>query len=359
MNKGVTALMWSIRVAVSLWVTVVFFYSPGVSGYTPADFPEMIYGQSHRPFVTRALFPAVVRVVSQAIPSTFDSALENSKLGSRILSSRYVQEELKWRPPFLREYLVAFLLSVVCVVLLSLTMEALWKELFRPATPQAYLFSTLGVLGLPVCFKYYSHIYDLPSLLLYTVCILLMARRLWGWYFLLFTLSCLSKETTALLIIVFALYFIRCAGTERRTYWGFICIQFVILLATRGAIAWVFRNNPGSTFEIHLFDHSLRVLSRPWSIETLTAWGVLAALCFLHFGRKPWLLRVAAGMIVPLVACCLFFGFVDELRDYYEVYVPIAALVGYSVCRLLGCCIETTAPTDASSVRCIRAAADA
>ncbi len=304
-------------------------------------------------------FPQLSAASPKPSPQLSTRHLGTTRSAPRILSSPYVQQGLKWRAPFLREYIVAFLLTVLCVILLSLTMEALWRTMYRPALPQAYVFSLLGLLGLPACFQYYSYIYDFPSLLLYTTCLLLIAHRRWGWYFFMFALSCLSKETTALLIIVFAAYFIRCAATERRTYWGFIVIQSVIVLAARATLAWVFRDNPGSIVEFHLVDHNLPILASPWSGETLVAWGVLAVLFLQDFPRKPWLLRVAAGMIVPLLVLGLLFGYLDELRDYYEVYVPLAALVGFSVCRLLGCKIETIAPTNAFNVRRIRAAADA
>ena len=355
-NRLVRLLKWVIRVVVSVWVATIFFCSPGVSGYYRADFPDMVYGKAYRPFVTRALFPVVVRVVSQAIPPGLESVVERSALGSRIISSKYFKEGPKWQMPFLREYLVAYLLTIGCLILLGLTMEALWKILLRPSTPHAYLFGTLGLAALPICFEYYSHIYDFPSLLFYTVCLYLMASRRWKSYFAVFALSCLSKETTVLLIAVFALYFVKCEASERRTYWRFISIQVLVFLVTRGGIAWIFRNNPGSLVEFHLLDHNLRVLTTPWSVQALVAWGIIVGLFFKDFAQKPWLLRVAAGMIVPLLALTFFFGFLDELRDYYEVYVPVLALVSYSFCALLRCPIETIAPTSPSGVGRIRVA---
>ena len=355
---AVSVLKWAVRVGVSFWIAAIFFHSPGVNGYNRAEFSEMVYGQAWRPFVTRALFPAMVRVVSQGIPSSFDSAVQKSELGSRVLSTWYVEKELKWHPPFLREYFVAFFLSAACLVLLSLTMERLWAAMFSPSTPHGYAFSILGLLGLPTCFKYYSYIYDFPTLVLYTTCLLLMARRRWGWYFFVFGLCCLSKETAILLVIVFAIYFIRCANSERGMYWASIATQVLIWAATRTGLAYVFRENPGGTVELHLVDHNLRLLTEPSPLEALFVWGMLIVLYVHEFHRKPWLLRVASGMIAPLLALCLFFGYLDELRDYYEVYVPVVALIGYSVCAMAGYRIETRAPTNASSVRRIRAAGD-
>ena len=109
-----------------------------------------------------------------------------------------------------------------------------------------------------------------------------------------------------------------------------------------------------------MFDHNLGLLTRPWSISTLVTWALLAALFAYRFYEKPWLLRVASGMIVPLLLASLFLGYLGELRGYYEVYVPVLALIAYSVCVLMGYQqIETIAPINASSVKRIRATTDA
>jgi hypothetical protein len=40
-------------------------------------------------------------------------------------------------------------------------------------------------------------------------------------------------------------------------------------------------------------------------------------------------------MLLPLVLLTLFFGLLDEYRDYYEVYPAVLLLVGHSLARLL------------------------
>jgi len=352
-------LKWMIRIGVSFWITSIFFHFPGIRGYERAEFNEMIYGQAWRPFVTRALFPTIVRITSQAIPPSFETTIQNKILDSKSKHiSIYAKRTLRWRSPFLREYFVTFFLSIACVFLLSLIMEKIWTAMFHPSNPHGYIFSILGLLGLPACFKYYSYIYDFPTLLLYTTCILLIARQRWKWYFLMFGLSCLNKETAVLLIFVFAIYYIRCAVSERKTYWGFIIIQSLIFLVSRMTIAFVFRNNPGSTIEFHFIDHNLDILTSPWNVEKLVTWGILIALFTFQYRQKPWLLRVAAGMFVPLFLACLLFGCLDELRDYYEIYVPITALIGYSISNLMGYHVKTIAPINVFNVKCIRATVD-
>ena len=46
-------------------------------------------------------------------------------------------------------------------------------------------------------------------------------------------------------------------------------------------------------------------------------------------------------MLVPLLAACVVFGFLDELRDYYEVYPVIVMLMMPTVARWMGVTITT------------------
>lgn len=349
-----TILKWLLRVGVSFWVVTMFYFSPGVNGYERAHFPELVHGRAWRPFVTRTLFPVTVRVASRAIPASFDAWVQDQPLGARLIASRTVRDRLGFRPPYLREYLTAFLLSVVCLVLLSLTLEKLWTALMRPAAPHASAFGVLAVLALPTMFIYYSYIYDFPTLLLYTACLLMMVRRRWGPYFALFAVGCLSKETMLLLIAVFAIYFRRSFETERATYLRFILIQVLILAVVRGGLAFVYRANPGGIAEFHLLRHNFRLMTHHWSPESFVAWGVVAILVLRNLTRRPYFARVAAAMLLPLVGLTLFLGYLDELRDYYEAYPALALLIGCSVSEWLGRPVESAAPTDASGVGPIR-----
>jgi hypothetical protein len=349
-------LLWITRVVLSLWVTAIFFHSPGVNGYYKADFPDMIYGRAYHPFVTRALFPWIVRCVVECTPSSVRHGIEENALTSRFLSTRYVAEDLQWRPQYLYEYLVAFFLIAACLVGFSIILERLWRVLYRPEDPYAVLVSTIGLLGLPPCFKYYSYLYDFPSLFLYSLCLYLLTRRSWIWYFFIFTLSCISKETAVLLIGVFALYFKACQRQEYRSYWSFLALQTLIWGIVRAAVMWAFRSNPGRSIELHLTDWNLKLLTTPYSIETAVVWLLFVTLVIDEYHSKPWLLRVAAVMLIPLLVLCLFFGLIDELRAYYEVYTAVVLLGSFSFLRLVGHRIETIAPTNASSVSRIRSA---
>ena len=354
---AVRSAVWTARAALALWVTTIFFYRPGVNGSVTADFPDMIYGKAYRPYVTRVLFPAVVRGVVAATPAGVRRAIEQNPLTVRLASSWYVSRELKWRRNYLFEYLVSFALSALCLIGFSVVLERLWRCCFRPAHPFDAAVSLIGLLGLPPCFLYYSYLYDLPTLFLYTLCLWLLAARSWAWYLPAFALSSLSKETSILLAVVFAVNFRACRREDRRLYAALLAAQALIWTATRAAIAWAFRANPGGSLEFHLVNHNLRELSVPYAMAPALAWLLIAAAVLHRLGDKPRLLRLAVSMLAPLVGLCLLFGYVDELRDYYEVYAAALLLAAFSFLRWTGAAVETIAPTRLSDAGRLRAAA--
>jgi hypothetical protein len=57
--------------------------------------------------------------------------------------------------------------------------------------------------------------------------------------------------------------------------------------------------------------------------------------------EKPLFLRHSLWILPVLVATCFFFGWLDELRDYYEAYPIVFLLMIYSAGRLVGIKIKT------------------
>ena len=347
------AVSWIARVFISFWIALIFFHSPGVNGYWPAEYHDMVTGKAYRPFVTRALMPWTIRTVVAATPEKAKTAIAEG-----LEHSWYVNNELHWKP-YYYEYLVGYLLSVFCLVAFSLVCRSFWRSFLTPPHPYGEMFSIVALLGLPLLFKYYSYIYDFPTLFLYTLCLLLLARRNWVMYFPVFFLSCVNKETAILLPVVFALYYIVHHRDDRHIYWLFLTGQVVLAVLVRGGIAFLYRDNPGSALESHFLYHNLPLLTVPPSVETSVTWLLLITVVLHQWWTKPWLLRVAVSMLVPLLSLCLFFGSLDELRDYYEVYAPALMLGAISFLRLLGYAIRTLTPSTPSSVGRIRAAADA
>jgi hypothetical protein len=338
-------LTWVARLVIALWITLMFFHAPGVNTNSLALFPDMIYGKANRPYITRTLLPSTVRTIAEVTPPSVRERIEENPLTSFILSVPHFAKQAESIRPFLYEYSLAILLSYLCLIGFSITLERLWRACYVSSALVGPVVSLVGLLALPPLFKYTSYIYDFPSLLLYTLCLYLLIKQAWGWYLAAFLLACLSKETTVLLIVVFALQFRPGEARERRFYFGLIAAQIAIFAVTRAVIGWIFGSNPGSGLEVHI-DHNLLLLLRPYRIEAAVSWALVAAAVFYQWRTKPFALRAAAAMLIPLVGTALLFGYVDELRDYYEVFATVLLLGTHSVLSLAGYPFETIAPTE-------------
>jgi hypothetical protein len=241
-------------------------------------------------------------------------------------------------------------MCVICLLAFSLVCRSFWQSFLTPSHQHAEIFSIVALLGLPVLFKYHSYIYDFPTLLLYTWCLYLMAQRKWVRYFLVFFLSCMSKETAILLPVVFAMYYVAHHHDDRHLYWFLLTGQVALAVLIRVVITSLYRDNPGSAFGPQFLHHNLPLLTEPYSVQNSVTWLLLAAVVLHEWRTKPWFLRAAVSMLLPLLVVCLFYGFVDELRDYYEVYAPALMLGAISFSRLLGHSIHTLVPTTPRSV---------
>jgi hypothetical protein len=152
-----------------------------------------------------------------------------------------------------------------------------------------------------------------------------------------FIVGCLNKETAILLPLLCAVNYRQ--RMDKSSLNKLILLQVLIFLLIKSTLTLVFIHNPGAVVEFHLFDHNLQLLGL-YQAKTIALWMgiavVVMALLFHHWSDKPQLLRDGVWICIPLVCCILLFGFVDELRDYYEIYPIIFLLVFHSMCDLSG-----------------------
>jgi hypothetical protein len=62
-------------------VFVRFIVAPGIDGYPPAMFTDMVYGTAYRPYVTRALMPVLIRAATALIPPAIQAQIEATPWG--------------------------------------------------------------------------------------------------------------------------------------------------------------------------------------------------------------------------------------------------------------------------------------
>lgn len=301
---------------------LVLFLSQGINNYERARYLEMVEGTAYRPYVTRALLPATVQVLTACLPSAWKHTLEDCC--SQQPGIRKVFEKLGWEMHGAVEYALG-----VAVMYLSL-LGSLWgicwlaRGIYQPAPcllDGAILLELLTLLPLAGA----GHIYDYPALCLFTFGLGALVRERWGLYLAIFTLGCLNKETMILLTLVSVLYLHGKVSFPRSRLIEILLAQCLLFLLVRGGLAFFFRNNPGTTMEFHLLDNLIR-WREPVAGSSVMAFVGGVLLLAYHWKDKPVFLRWATWMLVPLVVLTQVYGVVGEWRVFYE-FVPIGVLL--------------------------------
>jgi hypothetical protein len=295
---------------------------------TGTPFADLVYGETERPFVTRLLVPGTTRLLTAATPEPVRENL--GEFLSENAAARYVLESLNWTPDIdVRRYgaetLWALLLLFSCAMLFFCSVRVMHHVLYL--SPRTSAISVTAAFAFLAPFLNYVHLYDLATLGITTAALAAMAAQRQRTYLVLFVLAVINKETAILLTLVHVL-------TARPTR-AVLLFQVSIWFLVRSAIGLAFRDNPGSAIEFHLLDHNLQLL-RYWSLSTVLAWIAVVVLVLADWGQKPRFLRRALIMAWLLIGFTLFFGFLDELRDYYEVYPVVLFLLLQPLHRLAG-----------------------
>lgn len=311
-------------------VLFLFLVRPGLAGHPRADFPEQVYATAHKPYVGRALVPAAVRVLTAALPESV------ARYATTQLRERRLTRLLGWQDAYLPEYAVAVLVLLACLVGFAFALRSLTRHFFDFPPVLADLGPVLGLLFVPLFFRYYSYLYDPGTLLTFTLGALAIAKGRFVGIAAALVLATINKETAILLVPLFAVNEWLC---RRRVPMWRAAVLFALWGVTRGALALVFAGNPGVSFEQHFREHTVWLFTKfPMALRYFLAVVVLFALFAGHRWReKPVFAR--AGLVItaaPLFAASLIFGFADELRGYYEAYPFLYILMLPSIYRFLG-----------------------
>jgi hypothetical protein len=172
--------------------------------------------------------------------------------------------------------------------------------------------------------------WDIPSVLLFTLGLLLLYRRKWFWYYAVFAVATLNRETTCFLIIVYAF---TAWGNERgKTIALHVTAQAVLWLGIKAILYWAFSGSSGAgLFETHHIGRDVTHLST--NIEFLleprnypllfSAVGFvwIPAVLFYRQLRDPFLRR-AMWVAAPFFAGMMYVSNIYEMRIYGEL-IPV------------------------------------
>lgn len=299
----------------SATVLFVFIVRPGIDGHPRASFPDMVDGTAHKPFVYRALVPACVRFMILVTPDSLEERINT------IFETKRTVRLLGWQKNYISHYLAALTLMLLSFVGYAWTLRRLTAHFFDFPLFVTEMVPVGGLLILQLFFRYYSYLYDPSNLFLFSAAIVMIVTGRTAWFYVLFILATINKETSFLLVGLFLLHRLR--DSERLRPLVHAVVLSMIWIVLKGGLAYLYRDHPGSFVEMHLFDHNLQVpVTHTGSLVYFLA---VVTLCILVIGRdwrtKPAFLRGGLLMTaLPLLILHLFFGYIDELRGYYEAF---------------------------------------
>ncbi len=308
----------------SVIILFVFIAYPGIDGYEKAQFNDVIYGQAHKPYVYRVLIPTIIRTITHITPTSIKENINS------VLKEIELVQKLGWREEYLFEYFVTVILLLFLFVLFSYLLRYSVKTYFNYPKFVSDFFPILSLILLPLFFRYYNYIYDPATLCIFAGASLLIYKRKWLFYYVLFILAAFNKETSILLIVIFFLRERNLTTKMNLILHSFV--QLILWFTIKIFLTNVFSSNAGSFVEFHLLGHNLNLFLYPFHllyfIVVLTIFSVLVA---YKWKTKPSFVKLCFLVtFFPLITLSLFFGFVDELRVYYESF-PFVFLLSVPV----------------------------
>jgi hypothetical protein len=328
-NKYFVSILYILCVSFVffIWVWTADSQNVSFNGDPRSKVSELISGTASRPFVQRILIPICTQTVYNVIS---DSA--KASLVQQILHLPKIQKEihrLGWEEDYILQYFIALSFSLLFLLIFPFTIRSIIRFFYQTDEWIINLFGIFLVLGLPIFFHTGTrYIYDFPALSLFTLAFYLMLKRKWLWYYIIFFVGLMNKETIILLTILFAFIYYR--RTSTLSYWINLILQCSLFVLVRGTISWIFRDNPGQNFEFHFYGN-LRIIADNWTLHNIVIGGIVLFFIFYQYRFKPAILQKAFFVGLLLIVLTLFFGYIHEARDYYEIYPWTAFLILHTI----------------------------
>jgi len=328
------ALLWFFYLFAAIAVLILFLVYPGINEYEAAKFDEMVSGDAYRPFAYRTLIPSTIRLITEITPQPVidwvQGRTQRSFTGMKLVSLSKIETENIY------EYFVGLILFIFCFTGFAFTMRALIRECYKLPDYAADFGGAAALFLIPLLFKYCNYIYDPGTLLFFSLGLLLIVKRNLLLFLPVLILAAINKETSVFLILLIVIREYKFSGLLRASLKALPF--FVIWVAVKSSVTYIFRDNPGGLAEFHMFGHNLWLLTDLRSIITVGL--IVGAFYFLikhHWSDKPeFLRRGLLATAIPYALLGMTFGWFDELRMYYEVYIIAYLLALPSVLLIFG-----------------------
>lgn len=300
----------------------------GINDHPGAGFHEMLEGAADFPFRTRVLLPWVVNAVDIIAPESIEQAAATGVSNSTLLSRVFLR--LHWEPELAFHYLILSFLMLFCFVafahltaLLTLQQCGLRNESMR-----RLVIAVAALLGVPAFYKYTSFLYDPAQLIVSAAALYCLATNRLRQFILVVALGALNKETNILFIPLSYIWLRRQGRPDQALRTAAITVAIYLLIR----VPLYFTTVPPSLPATHLFDHNIAWLIQGYGPVEAICGLVLAVALGYRWAHKPALMKLAlAWLLVPLLCFGIVLGFIDEWRDYFEVYPACVALVTHTI----------------------------
>jgi hypothetical protein len=191
-----------------------------------------------------------------------------------------------------------------------------------------FMSAALGVMAFMVVFFYFCKVHDLATAMFFAFGLGLMARGKMDAYFALFAFASANRETSFLLAVVFAVYYLGRMGWK-----GYVLsmgYQVFLYGAIRLCLVTIFADHPGVTMNIRPIENMLIFLRTPvlasihWGLFGLVVWA-----CVRRWREHPYFVRVAFVVLLPaLLGVYLVVGWPYEIRVFAEVW-PVVWIMSF------------------------------
>jgi hypothetical protein len=307
------------------------------TAYPTMSLQAMLNGTAVRPFVSRALVPILIRWLDAHTGDFFHYQVMLAAT-SRGFATEFYVHGYTFEKAMLLGLTWAFYLGF------ALLMRRLVRRVYNTSETAAWAAGAAALMMVPALFTYYSHIYDPPTLF-FSAALLLACEAANAWVFAVaFLLASVNRETAVLYLPVWVGYvWLHKTDAKKisRVAWasGYAVLLGAAWYAIRYAINLRYQHNRGGVLDFHLLDHNVRLfsvapLAAAWSLFIALVVGVF---CAQSWSSKPRQLRWSLALVgVPLVAGSLLYGYVEELRVYFEIYPLLFLLALPSVLEGLG-----------------------
>lgn len=188
---------------------------------------------------------------------------------------------------------------------------------------QIFVLAAAGVLVFMAVFIYFCHPYDLSTGMFYSLALGLLARGKLLQYLGVFALANLNRETTFLLIGVFAVFFLFRLPWRRYLLW--ILLQVLVFGLARAWLMSLYAGNPGTPVWIRPIENLELFARHP--ILSLVQWGGFALVFWLlrrRWRTTPRILQVTLAVMLPVqLVLYLVMGLAFEIRVFAEIFPAV------------------------------------